>query len=108
MNRWYGKVGFAETVETAPSIWSDVITEHPYYGDVLRNNRRLQDNQQINSDITVSNQISILADAYANDHFYNIRWIEFMGSKWKVSEVDASQAPRLILTLGELWNEDET
>lgn len=108
MNRWFGKIGFADTVETAPSVWSEVITERSYYGDILRNGRRLQSDQQVNSNVTITNQISIVADAYINDHFYNMRWIEFMGAKWKVSEVDASQPPRLVLTLGELWNENET
>lgn len=108
MNKWYGKIGFADNVETAPSVFSEIIEEHSYYGDVLRNNRRLQNSDGANSNITVSNQISVVADAYLNNHFYNIRWIEFMGVKWTATEVDASTPPRLIITLGEVWNEDES
>ena len=108
MNRWYGKIGFAEQVETAQSVWTEKITERTYRGDILRNTRRLQDSQQINSNISISNQISVVGDSYIRDHFVDMRWVEFMGAKWKTTEVDASQAPRLIITLGELWNEDET
>ena len=102
MNRWYGKIGFAEQVETSQSVWTEERTERTYRGDILRNMRRLQDSQQINDDISISNQISVIGDAYMRDHFINMRWIEFMGAKWKTAEVDASQPPRLIITLGEL------
>ena len=108
MNRWYGKIGFAEQVETVQLFCTDQITERTYRGDILHNTRRLQDSQQINGNISNSNQISVIGDAYIRDHFVDMRWIEFMGAKWKAIEVDASQAPRLIITLGELWNEDET
>lgn len=110
MNRWYGKIGFAEQVETAQSVWTEKITERTYRGDILRNTRRLQDSQEkISYNISISNQISVVSDAYIRDHFVDMRWVEFMGAKWKAIEVDASpQAPRLIITLGELWNEDET
>ena len=109
MNRWCGKIGFAEQVETAQSVWTEKITERTYRGDILRNTRRLMDSQQkISYNISISNQISVVADAYIRDHFVDMRWVEFMGVKWKATEVDASQAPRLIITLGELWNEDET
>lgn len=109
MNRWCGKIGFAEQVQTAQSVWTEKITERTYRGDILRNTRRLQDSQEkISYNISISNQISVVADAYIRDHFIDMRWVEFMGVKWKATEVDASQAPRLIITLGELWNEDET
>ena len=108
MNRWCGNIGFAEQVQTAQSVWTEKITERTYRGDVLRNTRRLMDSQQINDNISISNQISVVADAYIRDHFINMRYIEFMGAKWKATQVDASQSPRLIITLGELWNEDET
>lgn len=109
MNRWCAKIGFAEQVETAPSVWTEKITERTYRGDVLRCTRRLNDSQEkISYNISISNQISVIGDAYMRYHFVDMRWIEFMGAKWKTAEVDASQAPRLIITLGELWNEDET
>ena len=82
------------------------ITERNYYGDVIRNARRLQSADKVNDDINISNEISIVADPYANDHFYAIRYVVFQGAKWKVSNVDV-QYPRLILSLGGLYNVQE-
>ena len=104
MAKWYGKVGFAETVETAPGVWEDRITERYYYGDLNRNTRRLQSADQLNDNIIITNEISIVADPYANEHFYSIRYAEFSGVPWKVTSVDVA-FPRLNLTLGGgVWN----
>ena len=106
MPKFYGAVGYAETVEISPGVWEEQITERNYYGDVIRNTRRLQSADKINDDINVSNEISIVADPYANDHFYAIRYVVFQGAKWKVSNIDV-QYPRLILSLGGLYNVQE-
>jgi len=103
MARFHGKVGYGETVETSPGVWEDVITERSYFGDVLRNTRRLQEGESINDNLSVNNSISIVADAYANDHFFAIRYVEWVGSLWKVSDVEV-QRPRLILRLGGVYN----
>ncbi len=105
MAKFFGVIGFnEETIETSPGVWEQQIVERQYYGDLLRNNRRLQSSGQLNDDIDISNEISIIADPYANTNFHSIRYVEFMGSKWKVSSVDV-QFPRLVLTLGGLYNE---
>ena len=103
MTRWCGVIGYAETLEIEPGVWSEEFTERKYYGDLLRNSRRLQGSQKINDDITISNQISILADPYAVQHFHAIRYAELFGTKWKVSSVEV-QYPRLILELGGIYN----
>jgi hypothetical protein len=84
-------------------VYADDITERKYYGDVVRNTRKLIDGTDVNSDLSVNNSISIVADAYANEHFFAIRYIRWMGSLWVVSDVDV-QAPRLILRLGGVYN----
>lgn len=103
MTRWCGVIGYAETLEIEPGVWSEEFTERKYYGDLLRNSRRLQGSQHVNDDITISNQISILADPYAVQHFHAIRYAELFGTKWKVSSVEV-QYPRLILELGGIYN----
>lgn len=103
MAKWFGVVGFAETVEMAPDIWTEQITKRSYYGDLLRNNRRLQASDQLNDNITIANEISIVSDPYANQHFHAIRYVEFAGTKWKVSNVEVLY-PRLKLTLGGVYN----
>lgn len=103
MTKWYGEIGFAETVETKPGVWVEQITSRNYYGDTIRNSRRLQSANQLNDNINISNQISIVADPYANNNFHSMRYAEFMGTKWKISDVEV-QYPRLILTLGGVYN----
>jgi hypothetical protein len=57
----------------------------------------------VNNDLTVSNSISIIADAYANEHFFAIRYVDWAGALWTVSEIEI-QSPRLILRLGGVYN----
>ena len=105
MAKFFGVIGFNEgTVENSPGVWEQQVVERKYYGDLIRNSRRLQTTDQLNDDINISNEISIVADPYANANFHSIRYVEFMGAKWKVSNVEV-QFPRLILTLGGVWNE---
>ena len=103
MAKFFGNIGFATYVESAPGVVSEMIEVRAYYGDLIRNTRRLQSADQVNDNINVANEISIIADPYANEHFYAMRYVEFMGAKWKVSNVEV-QYPRLILTLGGLYN----
>lgn len=103
MAKYYGKIGYAEMVETNPGVWTEQITERSYYGDMIRNTRRLQSAEQVNDNINIANDLSIIADPYAINNFHAMRYAEFMGAKWKISNVEV-QYPRLILTLGGLYN----
>lgn len=103
MAKFHGKIGYGETAETAPGVWADVIVERPYFGDVIRNTRSLQEGEKVNNDLSVGNSISIVADAYANLHFFAIRYVEWAGTLWTVSDVEV-QSPRLILRLGGVYN----
>lgn len=103
MAKWFGTIGFAETVETSPGIWEEQITKRIYYGDLTRNTRRLQSADKLNDDIVINNELSIVSDPYANEHFYNMRYAEFQGAVWKITNVEV-QYPRLILSLGGLYN----
>lgn len=103
MSKWYGKIGYAESVEVEPGNWQEQITERSYYGDMYRNTRLLQNSDGTNDNVNVANQISIVADPYANDHIFAMRYVEFQKAKWKISNVEV-QYPRLILTVGGLWN----
>lgn len=103
MAKFYGKIGYANTVETKPGIYDEQIVERSYYGDLIRNTRRLQSADQVNDDINISNEISIVADPYATNNFHTMRYAVFMGTKWKISNVEVSY-PRLILTLGGVYN----
>ena len=106
MARWAGKVGFETSVETEPGIWEEKVTERTYSGDLVRNSRRIQSSDSVNESITISNEISIIADPYAEQNFHAIRYAVFMGTKWKIESVDV-QYPRLTLTMGGKYNGQE-
>lgn len=105
MAKFFGRIGYGGTVEDPPDsgVWVDQITEKSYFGDVVRNTRQLRQGDNLNQDLSVQNQISVVADAYANDHFFAIRYLEWAGTLWTVTDVEV-QAPRLLLTLGEVYN----
>ena len=103
MAKWFGKVGYATTKETSPGVWTEVITEREYFGKVIDDSRRYQSGDTVNGDITVSSKISIVSDQFADENFHSIRYVKFMGANWTVTTVQPKR-PRLILTLGGLYN----
>lgn len=104
MARWFGKVGYSETVETKPGVWTPQDTVCEYFGDVKRDSTRWNgSSESTNNNLTVNVQISIVADPFAIEHFSSIKWIEYMGVKWNVT-IAEPQLPRIILTLGGTWN----
>lgn len=107
MAKYYGNIGYAETLETSPGIWESKIIERPYYGDVLKLSRKYTDDNTINGNVNINNKISIIADPYALSNFSNIRYVIWMSNKWKVSEITV-EYPRLTLTIGGLYNGGET
>lgn len=103
MPKFHGAVGYGDTVEKAPGVYDYVITEISYFGDVVRNTRGLRDDQKVIDDLTVENSISIVANAYANENFINIKYVRWLGKLWVVSNVDV-QPPRLLLRLGGVYS----
>lgn len=106
MSKYCGVIGFARTEKTKPGIWSDDIVERRYLGDVTKNYQRHDATEYLNDNVNVSNIISIMADPYAFDNFFAIRYVEWMGAKWKVTSVEV-QRPRLILTIGGVYNGED-
>lgn len=105
MARYHGVVGYGVSAETpaGSGVWKDVITEVEYYGDVIRNTATHESDDQLNDDLAVSNSISIVADDVAMNNFMHIKYLSWMGSFWTVTNVEV-RAPRLILSLGKVYN----
>jgi len=105
MARYYGKVGYGDTVETPENsgVWIDVITGYQYFGDVVRNTAKFEKGESLNNDISVGNSISIVADDRALEHFFKIKYVEWAGTLWTVTSVEV-KSPRLILSLGSVYN----
>lgn len=101
--RFCGKVGYVVHEETRPGIWEDIVVEKTYRGDTVKNKVLIQSGESVNDNINVSSDISILADAYAYQHFSEIKYVEFMGALWKVTSA-SPERPRITLTLGGLYN----
>lgn len=106
MAKFCGKIGFAESKEFSPGVWVDEITERQYYGELRRLQRSSQTTDRLNDDIRITNEISIIADPYANENLNSIRYVEFMGARWKVTSVEVA-FPRLNLTTGGVYNGNE-
>lgn len=106
MNRYYGAIGYGITEDKGDGVWDQKTTERFYYGDVMQNSRKWEKGEGRNDNLNINNRISIVADAFAYSHFADIRYASWMDSKWKVTDVTV-QAPRLILTLGGVYNGPE-
>ncbi len=106
MNKFYGKIGFAINTnsEEDPDIYTDTIVERAYYGDILKNYQRYSQGDTLSGSITLNNQFSILADPYANEHSDAMRYIIHNNVKWIITDVDISQYPRLIVSVGGKYN----
>lgn len=106
MNKFSGKIGFIKEEETDQDVWSPVIEWRECFGDILRVSKSYQTSDKVNDDIKITNSISILADSYAYTNIPRIRCIEWLGNIWKVTDITL-QYPRLILSLGGLYNVTE-
>lgn len=103
MAKFVGAIGFSESVETEPGIWEDKIVERVYSGDLFRNVHVNQSSGSVNDNINLSNEISIIADPFAEKNFQTMRYVVFAGNKWKITNINV-QYPRLKLTVGGVYN----
>lgn len=103
MAKFFGNIGFGHTEETAPDVFTDGIIEKPYYGDVVRDSRGFREEEKVNFDLTVGNSISIVADDYANENAFAMKFVVWRGQAFHISNIDV-EFPRLVLRLGEVYN----
>jgi hypothetical protein len=102
--KWHGKVGFETQVEVSlgpgkATVWKPEIVERHYYGDIMPTRKRYDNGDKVNNDISITNQISLISDPYGNQNFYNMKWIEWRGRKWQITEITV-EPPRLTVNLG--------
>jgi hypothetical protein len=108
MAKWFGYVGYAIPEEIRPGVWKDRIVKRQYSGDVEKSTSRWSSsNEGTNDNLTLDKQISIVVDPFAHHNYSSIKFIEFMGVAWKVVSVNP-QYPRLILTIGGVYNGQQT
>ena len=102
--RYHGFVGYGVTAEVKPGVWKETIIEHEYYGEVLRNRTNIQQDNSVGVGIKINNTISIVADPFAYENYYSIRYVTYLGKKWKVRDIEIER-PRMKLTIGDIYNE---
>lgn len=103
MAKYAGLVGYVTQEETVPGVWIPVATERKMRGDVIGLGYSFQENEKVNDDITLQHRLSLVGDPFAYKHFTTIKYVHYLGVKWKVTGVQI-QRPRLILSLGGVWN----
>lgn len=106
MAKYFGRVGYAFSMESEPGVYIDQIVERNYFGDVLRMNSKWESSSELNDNLNINNEISIVADAFAFTNFSQIKYVEFMGALWKVTSIRVER-PRLILTVGGVYNGEQ-
>ena len=112
MARFYGAIGFLRTEETDyenhPGVWEPILTERNYYGDVIRNTHRWDQNgSSPNDNLVLNNTISIVSDAFAERNIGAMKYVRWHGERWTITNIEI-QRPRLILTIGGLYNGPES
>lgn len=103
MAKWSGVIGYSTATEVKPGVWDYVITERPHVGDLVRNTRRSEGNERVVEDLKLNNSISIVADAYSRQHFFEMRYLTLFGTRWVISTVEVFP-PRLVLQIGGVYN----
>lgn len=105
--KWFGKIGYGITEEDEETyVWTSKIIEKEYFGEIIRNSRSYTNSNSVNGEINISQQLSIVSDPFSSENFHLIRYAEFMGTKWIVTNVEV-QFPRLLLTLGGVYNGEQ-
>lgn len=103
--KWYGKIVFAITEEDPPlsGIWKDNIVERNYYGDINRLSRTWATASQVNDNLELNIEFSIIADPFAQNNFQSIKCIQWNNVLWKVTRIEP-EYPRLRMTIGGQYN----
>ena len=105
MGRFCGAIGFAETVEQSPGVYVPKVTERTYHGDILARRVRLEETSETtNTNFTLNNDISIVADKFAKENLGFMQYVVLYGTKWKITSATI-EYPRIKLTIGGVFNE---
>ena len=105
MARFYGDIGFAITEETRPGIFKEKYIERKYKGDVLKSSRRWNQSEYLNDDLDIMNDISIIADKFANSNFGVMRYVRFMEQTFEITSATVdTERHRITLSLGGVFH----
>lgn len=103
MARFSGLVGYVTEEETVPGVWGPVEKTRMMKGDVIHQVSRYDKGEKVNDDIVLNHRISLIGDSYSFGNYYNLKWVKMGTIKWKVTSIEIKR-PRLIVSLGGVWN----
>lgn len=105
MAKFSGKIGFVRNAETyeGSGVFIEETIERHYRGDVVNDVMRWQDSSKVNEDLNIGNKFSIVADTFAMQNIGTMRYVEYLGTKWKIMTVEINR-PRIVIYLGGVYN----
>jgi len=105
MAKFSGKIGFVRDRETyeGSGIWLEEKIERTYRGDIINDVVKWQDSTRVNEKLNISNKLSIVADTFAMMNVGIMRYVEYLGTKWKIMTVEINR-PRIVIYLGGVYN----
>ena len=102
MSRFSGKLGFVMTRETEEGVWLEDVVEIPVKGTIRSLWGRNDNNASVNTDLRLTNEISVLMDTKIKTHLETLKYVVWKGSKWEVQSIGVNY-PRLTINLGGLY-----
>lgn len=102
MSRFSGKLGFVITRETEEGVWLEDVVEIPVKGTIRSLWVRNDNNASVNTDLRLTNEISVLMDTKIKTHLETLKYVVWKGSKWEVQSIGVNY-PRLTINLGGLY-----
>ena len=103
MAKFVGLIGYALPVESSPGIWSNEITEKPYRGDILTDQRSIQQVDQLNDNININNSISVIANAFAYANIGVMKYAVWNNVAWNIQSATINR-PRIVIQIGGVYN----
>lgn len=99
MSRFSGRLGFVMTRETEEGVWLENIVELPAKGTIRSLYVRNDNNTTVNTNLRLTNEISILLDSKIKTYLETLKYVVYKGSKWEVNSIGVAY-PRLTINLG--------
>lgn len=103
---YYGRIGYVSTSQDPdhPTTWNESVSWRYYPGELSAlSHRWMNSAEDSNSNINITNKLSIIADPYMCQNASAIRYVELMGSAWYVDSIQI-EYPRIILSVGGVAN----
>jgi len=103
--KFHGMIGFIRNVETSIGIIDEISEERLYTGDFIKMGRRIEPSSDgVNDGIRINIKISFVGDPYSMENYFSIKYVVINKVKWKVTDVDVSSSPRIVISLGGVYN----